>query len=557
MLYTPKKLIRQPAVPEINRKSPANQAITTLIPFGTANYDLVTGARLTFGTSASTSGDGRGKWLKSAGTSACASIAIDLSPYTKLSVSFWLWCNSFANNDAMALEYGTTNSATSPGFVVDPNSSDGRFGVGVSSTSGTAKYNSWSCVRPSASAWHHYTINYNRTTGTSQSTNIYIDGVLQSVNAIGQVSDVADNFANSTLYIFSRNNTTLFCAGRLQNLVLRAGYSMTADEALFEYKNPWSIYKAPAPELIFASIASNFDLSGLAQSTTSATGQINSTLAISGASIGATVGTGAILSDISLNGSSASATIADGAVSIVMTLSGSSVASAIATAQADIVQSLSGDAINQSNATGNLSSAESGLSGDAVSSAIATGVITMSVAIAGNSISQALASAGFDISIPLSGLSQSGAVGAGDLASIADGELIGNAQGQSSASGQITIDTPLAGTASAYASGTGSIAAIIPIEGISASISTATGDLTINFAFDLSGDASTQSLANGNLYITMPLSGASISSAIANGLLGYHLSVKDLSDTIEWILYEAQTNWLLIETLSNKVRIVT
>lgn len=223
---------------ELDRSNRLASTITHCLPLNGDYREIVTGNSLTLGAGASRGVDTKGISLKSSGGVACASMPMDLSPYNKLTVSFWLYWDGFANDDQLLMEHGA-NFVTSIGFLIDPNSSGGGFEAGVGSPGAS---NNWLAPRPTAAAWHHYYITIDRTTGTGQSSTICIDGVNQALTSNGAALNVDDNFRNDTLYIFSRNNSALFGAGKLQNVIFRGGYIGNPREALEEYLNPRQIF---------------------------------------------------------------------------------------------------------------------------------------------------------------------------------------------------------------------------------------------------------------------------------------------------------------------------
>lgn len=267
---------RQPQnVPRINRADALGRTITHCLPLNGFPYEIVTGAQLTLGVG--------GSWgvgslasgvraIQGSGGNACASVPIDLSSYTKAAVSFWMYWNAYVNDDDLALEYGA-NFVTNSGFFIDPNSgapASGAFQAGVGSV-GAA--NSGQFTRPSAAAWHHYAFNFDRTTGTAQSTAVWVDGVSQSVSAVGTLGNVADNFGNNNLYIFSRAGTSLFGAGKMTNLVIRGGYLMSELEVQAEYQNAWRIYEPRAMPIPMSAAASGLPtLTALTASNITASG---------------------------------------------------------------------------------------------------------------------------------------------------------------------------------------------------------------------------------------------------------------------------------------------
>lgn len=239
-LLRPTIWTQQPQVAvEIDWGSHLSAAITHCLPLNGSSREIVNGGQLSLASTGSFGVDKLGKSLRGSGAT-CASLPLDLSAYTKLTVSFWLYWDAFANDDGLAMEYGSNFMADS-GFLIDPNSAAGGFEVGVGS-SGSA--NDWKFARPSAAAWHHYYITLDRTTGTGQSSTAVIDGVSQSMTQHASGS-VGGNFGNNSLFLFSRNNAALFGTGRLANLILRAGYVGTEKEAKQEFETPWQIFRKP------------------------------------------------------------------------------------------------------------------------------------------------------------------------------------------------------------------------------------------------------------------------------------------------------------------------
>ena len=230
--------------------NPLNARITHLLPLNGDPREIVTGARLTYGAGGSSAVTTRGLALQGSGVAACASVPIDLSPYTKATVSFWMYWDAYANDDKFAMEYGAEFN-TNSGFFIDPNSGAPAAGQVQCGVGSPGLVNAGQFARPSAANWHHYVFLFSRTTGAAISTAVYVNGAAQSVAASGSLNDVADQFGNNLLYLFSRNNTSLFGAGRMQNLAIRGGYLMTAAEARQEYANPWQLF-APLPRRIWA-----------------------------------------------------------------------------------------------------------------------------------------------------------------------------------------------------------------------------------------------------------------------------------------------------------------
>lgn len=242
VIIIPRKHRRQPhGRAALNVSNPLAQNVVTAISFSNEMRDVVYGNALTLYSAGSLSPMYSGTALKSTGAAAAASIPVDLSAYNKITVSFLLYWDTYSNNDNICMEYGT-NFVPDSGFFVDPSSgapAAGRFQLGVGSPT---QANAVSIVRPSAAEWHQYTMTFDRTAGAGKCSRVFVDGV--EVDTVQNASGtVVGNFAASTLYIFSRANTSLFAAGSIQNIVIR-GYLMTPEEAFAEWENPWQIFRA-------------------------------------------------------------------------------------------------------------------------------------------------------------------------------------------------------------------------------------------------------------------------------------------------------------------------
>jgi PKD repeat protein len=152
------------------------------------------------------------------GSSDSGAIPLNLSGTSQLTVEFWLKWNQYANNDALAMEFTPNFNENSGGFLVDPNAGEygGTFGIGIGSGSDR---NSVYFARPSAGVWHHYAIVINTTAAAGSEITPYVDG--QPVTYQQESSNIGQGaFANSTLYLFSRDGTSLFGSGSLDELAI-------------------------------------------------------------------------------------------------------------------------------------------------------------------------------------------------------------------------------------------------------------------------------------------------------------------------------------------------
>jgi len=147
-----------------------------------------------------------------------AAAAINLSGTSKVTIEFWMKWTSFADNDDLALEFTANNSLNNGAFVINPNSttSGSRFEVALGRN---GSRNNVYFTRPSAGVWHHYAFVLNTAATASQQIIPYVDG--QPVAYVkGSSGTGAGNFANSTLNFMSRNGSSLFGAGVLDEVAI-------------------------------------------------------------------------------------------------------------------------------------------------------------------------------------------------------------------------------------------------------------------------------------------------------------------------------------------------
>lgn len=258
-IIIPRQWTSQPqGIVGINRANPLGATITHCIPCSLNPREIVGKKFVVPASGFDRSLDLRGYSIKSAGSAACASVPLNLSGVTKLSLSFWLWWDTYAANDNFAMEH-TASASSNAGFWVDPNDSTtgNKFSFRISAAD--LSRNVRTIARPSAAAWHHYVVLFDYAGYADPALSIpaiYVDGVLQSQTAVSNNLTAGGSFTNDTLYLFSRNNSSLFGAGRLQNIVFRAGYLMSAQEVLNEYQNPWQIFQSNQLRIFFGGAAS-------------------------------------------------------------------------------------------------------------------------------------------------------------------------------------------------------------------------------------------------------------------------------------------------------------
>jgi PKD repeat protein len=143
---------------------------------------------------------------------------VDLSATSQLTVEFWMRWNSFADNDALAMELTPNFNGNDGGLLIDPNAEQGEFGVGIGNPE---TRNNVYFTRPSAGAWHHYAFVLDATAPAAQQIVPYVDGQPVAYSK-GASHTGTGAFANSSLYFMSRAGAALFGAGTLDDVALYA-----------------------------------------------------------------------------------------------------------------------------------------------------------------------------------------------------------------------------------------------------------------------------------------------------------------------------------------------
>lgn len=489
------EMIARSRNPRIDWSNQINNDLIFCAPLGSLNRDVVGDRIITKGSGAALSTDYRGESLKASGSAAVASVPINLSPYTAITISFWMWWNAFANDDKLAMEFTSNGANQAGGFFIDPNSSDGKIQIMTSSTF-SSDYTVYTRTA-SSGVWNHYTVAIDRSLPLQQKCNaFYVNGIAQSGTG-ANVGTVSGNFANSTLYIFSRNNSSLFGAGRMQNLCIRSGVNKAAAIAEVEYKNPWRLFQPDRRGIYFDFGAAGVDLSANAQSSATATGSVTSNIAISGASVALATATGVINQTVGLTGSAASITIANGVATITTTLAGDGFVETFASGALNNVINAAGSAQSAASASGSLGAAAS-LSANATAQSTATGNVNLSLSLSGSAVAQALASANLDAG------TQNG--------------LSGDAKATTSTTGALFSTLSLSGTAPITVTGSGGLTSTHALSGSALSVSSASGDISIGVG-GLSVNAIAEALAGGSISLSVSLAAEALSRAVSTAML--------------------------------------
>ncbi len=195
------------------------------------------------------------------GSSGAARAHVNLSGTQQLTVEFWMKWAAFAENDALALELTPNFNENPGGFLVDPNASGTeRFGLGLGE--GTSRNNAY-FERPSAGAWHYYAFVLDTTASGAKQITPYVDGHSVSYTKSAEGTE-AGNFADAMLYWMSRDASSLFGAGSIQDLALydtTLSASTIAEHYELGEGGPQAAF-ASAPAVATAGVPVSFDASG-------------------------------------------------------------------------------------------------------------------------------------------------------------------------------------------------------------------------------------------------------------------------------------------------------
>lgn len=301
----PARFTRQPQnVPRINRGNQLGARILEHIPLNGNIRAVVSGNQGTRGSGGAFTSSPKGMGLRGTGSAARGSIPLDLSTKTKITIAFWLYWDNAANDDALAMELGQSYGFAN-GFIVDPNcSSPAAFMYGTGSPAGGS--NLVTFPRPSAGAWHRVVLTMDRLASAGAVGQAYVDGIAQTMSAFPGANTTTGTFTPDTLNLMSRNGTSLFATGNLQDLTFYDGL-LTNAQALEDYRNNWQAFHGPQTRLYFDTPA-GADITGSASSSEGA-----DTLAASGTLSFATItGSSAVsegIDTLSASGSSGFAAI--------------------------------------------------------------------------------------------------------------------------------------------------------------------------------------------------------------------------------------------------------
>lgn len=174
---------------------------------GTSDPDVLGGTSLTLSATGITKSIAGGVTGNDAmqfdGASGSATRAVTLSPYTALTVEFWLKNPSIA---ALGIIFETSADFNSNnGAIVGYVDTSGKIEIAVKCAGGN--YNTATITLPSGTAWHHFAIVIDRGASAVLAITPYIDGVVIAYTK-SQSSDLVA-FYDGSLYVAARASSAL------------------------------------------------------------------------------------------------------------------------------------------------------------------------------------------------------------------------------------------------------------------------------------------------------------------------------------------------------------
>lgn len=170
--------------------------------------------------------------------------AVDLSTTNVVTVSLWLYQSAWNDTDDLAVETTVNWNSYTTGLIVNPNGGSpcaGSFWIGVR---GNVGYNIACYNRPGAGAWHHIVAVFDKSQTTNE-VDLYIDGLLQTPTSRppSYTSNNTNNFGNDPIYLMSRGGSSLFTAGKLDEVRIYTRALSAGDVTELFGKGPLAYWK--------------------------------------------------------------------------------------------------------------------------------------------------------------------------------------------------------------------------------------------------------------------------------------------------------------------------
>lgn len=159
--------------------------------------------------------------------------SIDLSNTNKLTVSYWSNWTHYANDDDLLMEFSQNYNGQIGGFIMDPNAASGNYVIALVGNVGYVVAH-WA-ARPDGGVSHAYSITFDKGLSSHEISNIYVDGVAQSLTWASDANNT-NNFGNFPLYFMSRGASSLNGAGTLDEVRISTT-TLSSDWIKTEYNN--------------------------------------------------------------------------------------------------------------------------------------------------------------------------------------------------------------------------------------------------------------------------------------------------------------------------------
>lgn len=280
--------------------------------------------------------------LNGAGGSAIASIPLDLSAYSAVSVSGWILPRSYPGSFSVIWEFTSSGGGAAGGFSLFQNAGAPKLQF-LHSDSGAL--NAQDAANASTGSWVHFTVTHDFAQAAASEIKVWRNGVPDTLtpNGIGECSS-ASKFANSTLYLMSRAGSSIPVDGVLSDFMVLSG-AVTDATAKSLYENSRQIFE-PLNDDVF------YSMGGATDYPVTATDAL--TLGDSASQLFAATGVAAEAMTLADSASNVAALGAAGSAALTLADSATNVAalSATATDALTLADTLNGTASGDYTATG-------------------------------------------------------------------------------------------------------------------------------------------------------------------------------------------------------------
>lgn len=146
---------------------------------------------------------------------------IDFASSAQVTLEMWLDWTAYANNDDLLAETSTNFNSNDKTLFIDPNSSgSSQFDVSAKGIGGTT-YNGGHFTRPASGLKHFvFTWDFALSIGGALMEKAYVNGAAQTITQDTSQANNTLTFSNYSLYLMSRGASSLFGAGKLDEVRL-------------------------------------------------------------------------------------------------------------------------------------------------------------------------------------------------------------------------------------------------------------------------------------------------------------------------------------------------